>query len=129
MAQVKIYGSKTSLLENREALSQAIHKSLMEVLGLPEEKKFQRFIALDNGEFIYPSDRSDSYTIIELSMFEGRSESSKKKLINQLYSNISEHASINAQDIEITIFETPMANWGIRGMPADELKLNYTVAV
>ena len=33
------------------------------------------------------------------------------------------------QDIEITIFETPRHNWGIRGLPGDELTLTYNVNV
>ncbi|APF21976.1 putative transglutaminase-like protein [Clostridium butyricum] len=32
-------------------------------------------------------------------------------------------------DVEITIFETPNYNWGIRGVPGDELGLNYKVNV
>jgi uncharacterized protein (DUF1810 family) len=65
MAQVKIYGLKGSLSEKRESLSNAIHESLMEAFGLPENKKFQRFIMLDENDFIYPDDRSIEYTIIE----------------------------------------------------------------
>lgn len=129
MAQVKIYGSKNSLVKKRENLSKAIHESLMEAFGLPENKLFHRFIMLDEENFKYPSDRSSNYTIIELSIFEGRSIETKKQLINLLYKRIKERAGIEAQDIEITIFETPMSNWGIRGMPGDELALNYKVKV
>jgi phenylpyruvate tautomerase PptA (4-oxalocrotonate tautomerase family) len=129
MAQVKIYGLKGSLSEKRECLSNAIHESLMEAFGLPENKKFQRFIMLDENDFIYPTDRSIEYTIIELSIFEGRSVETKKKLINLLIQKIGLQSGIQKQDIEITIFETPMANWGIRGMPGDELKLNYKVSI
>ncbi len=129
MAQVKIYGLKGSLSEKRESLSNAIHESLMEAFGLPENKKFQRFIMLDENDFIYPADRSIEYTIIELSIFEGRSVETKKKLINLLIQKIGLQSGIQKQDIEITIFETPMANWGIRGMPGDELVLNYKVSV
>ena len=32
-------------------------------------------------------------------------------------------------DLEITITETPRANWVIRGVPADELLLTYAVEV
>lgn len=129
MAQVKIYGLKGSLSEKRESLSNAIHESLMEAFGLPENKKFQRFIMLDENDFVYPADRSIEYTIIELSIFEGRSVETKKKLINLLIQKIGLQSGIQKQDIEITIFETPMANWGIRGMPGDELVLNYKVSV
>jgi len=30
-------------------------------------------------------------------------------------------------DIEIIMFELPKHNWGIRGIPGDELALNYVV--
>lgn len=129
MAQVKIYGLKSHLDMCKGAISKAVHQSVMSALEYPPEKKFHRFIALDQSDFIYPDDRSEKYIIIELSMFEGRSIGAKKALINQLYSNIGTEAGIGHQDIEITLFETPKENWGIRGMPADELKLGYKVEV
>ncbi len=62
-------------------------------------------------------------------MFNERSVRSKKKLIRFLYQKISQTVEINLQDLEITIFETPKANWGIRGIPRDELDLDYKVDV
>lgn len=101
----------------------------MEALHYPEEKKFHRFFPLDKDNFIFPDDRSDRYTIIEISMFEGRSVETGKHLIRLLFQNLEEQAGIAKQDVEITIFETPKANWGIRGVPGDELTLNYRVGV
>ncbi|MDU3121959.1 MAG: tautomerase family protein, partial [Acinetobacter baumannii] len=69
------------------------------------------------------------YIIIELSMFAGRSPATKKQLIQTLFRNIEEQCKIAPQDIEITIFETPKENWGIRGKNADELLLNYQVNI
>ena len=129
MAQVKIYGLKTSLEAKKENLSKAIHESLMEVFGLPESKRFHRYIFLNEGDFFYPDDRSQAYTIIELSIFEGRSVEAKKELIKSIFSKVKQYTGIDNQDVEITIFETPMSNWGIRGMPGDELALNYKVKV
>jgi len=129
MAQVKIYGLKTSLETKKENLSKAIHESLMEAFGLPESKRFHRYILLNEGDFFYPDDRSQTYTIIELSIFEGRSVEAKKELINSIFSKVKQYTGIGNQDVEITIFETPMYNWGIRGMPGDELALNYKVKV
>ena len=62
-------------------------------------------------------------------MFEGRSIEAKKALIRGINLNIAAQAGITSQDIEITIFETPKENWGIRGMPGDELALGYKVEV
>jgi len=129
VAQVKIYGLEGSLAKHKESLSKSIHESLMEAFGLPENKMFHRFIMLDEENFKYPDDRSSNYTIIELSIFEGRSIETKKQLINLLYEKINKQTGIEENDIEITIFETPMSNWGIRGMPGDELALNYKVKV
>jgi phenylpyruvate tautomerase PptA (4-oxalocrotonate tautomerase family) len=129
MAQVKIFGLRRSLQNSRAAISQAIHLSVMEALEYPAEKKFHRFIALDEEDFIYPQDRSERYIIIEISIFEGRSIEAKKMLIRLLYERIPQLSGIFAQDIEITIFETPRHSWGIRGMPGDEVRLNYKVEV
>ena len=129
MAQIKIYGLESALATCRLALSDAIHDSIVEALQFPTDKRFHRFISLDREEFIYPADRSDQYTIIEISMFEGRTTETKKELIRLLFSNITKRIGISPTDIEITIFETPKANWGIRGKPADELTLTYKTEV
>lgn len=129
MAQVKIFGLRHSLENSRTAISQAIHSSVMEAFEYPPEKKFHRFIALDKEDFIFPQDRSEHYIIIEISIFEGRSAQAKKTLIRLLYERIPQLSGITPQDIEITIFETPRHSWGIRGMPGDEVGLNYKVEV
>ena len=129
MAQIKIYGLKSALVPRTIALSNAIHAAVVETLQFPPDKRFHRFISLERAEFIYPSDRSDDYTIIEISMFEGRTVETKKALIRHLFTNIKSQVGISSTDIEITIFETPKANWGIRGFPADELTLGYKIEV
>lgn len=129
MAQIRIYGRHEHLNAHRDDISNAIHQSAMDALGLPEEKRFHRFIGLAAADFIHPGDRSRQYTIIEVSMFEGRSAEAKKALIRLLFERLETDCGIVPQDVEITIFETPRHNWGIRGLPADELTLDYTVKV
>ncbi len=129
MAQIKIFGLQSALSARREPISLAIHQAIVEVLAYPPEKKFHRFVGLTALDFVYPSDRSENYTIIEISMFEGRSKETKRALIQKLFENIEKSAGIAAHDIEITIFETPKGNWGIRGQCADELTLGYKVEV
>ena len=129
MAQIKIYGSKTFLSGVRQALSDAIHQAVVTSLEYPEEKRFHRFISLDKEDFIYPADRSEAYIIIEISMFAGRQTETKKQLIRAIYQNLKSQCGIAEIDIEITIFEEPKENWGIRGLPGDELALGYKVEV
>ena len=129
MAQIKVYALSTTLDRHRDILSDAIHQAIIEALHYPPEKKFQRFIALEKDDFIFPADRSDFYLIIEVSMFSGRSMEAKKALIYALFTSIEQQCGISPQDIEITISETPKENWGIRGRAGDELQLNYQVNV
>jgi len=121
MPQVKIYGLRNNIEPKRFALSHAIQAALKLVIGTPDRKRFQRFIILEPENFIFPSDRTSDYIIIEIVMFEGRSIETKKKLIRALQQKITETTDIQPQDIEITLFETPKVNWGIRGVTGDEL--------
>jgi len=129
MSQIKIYALQQTIEQFRNQLSHAIHQALVDSLNYPVEKKFQRFIRLAANDFIYPEDRSDNYLIIEIYMFEGRSKEAKKHLIQLIFTYIQQQCGILPQDVEITIFETPKVNWGIRGQNAEELKLDYQVNV
>jgi 4-oxalocrotonate tautomerase family enzyme len=129
MAQIKIYGLKSHLRPIQEKLSDVLHECAVETLKLPVDKRFHRIIALDKDDFIYPPDRSEAYTIIEISMFEGRTVEAKKALIYKIFERFEAELGISPQDVEITIFETPRHNWGIRGKTGDELALNYKVEV
>jgi phenylpyruvate tautomerase PptA (4-oxalocrotonate tautomerase family) len=129
MAQIKIYGLASSLRPIQAELSDVIQSCVVEALQLPADKRFHRFIGLERADFVYPPGRSERYTIVELSMFEGRSAEAKKQLIRLLFERANARLGITPDDLEITITETPRANWGIRGVPADELGLSYKVDV
>jgi len=128
VAQIKIYGLKSALAGRQNAISDAIHAAVVEQLALPPEKRFHRFLWLDKEDFFFPADRSDHYLIVEISLFEGRTTQTKKNLIRGLFTSL-ETLNFAPQDVEITLFETPRANWGIRGQCGDELALNYRVEI
>jgi len=127
MVQVKITGLAEQLNPVKAALSDIVHGCLQDAIGTPENKRFQRFFPLETDNFYYPQDRSNQYTIIEIFMFEGRSIPAKKKLTRLLFERINQQLSIAVEDIEIVMVEVPKHNWGIRGIPGDELVLNYVV--
>ncbi len=127
MAQVKIYGEREHLRRLRDRLSAAIHAVAMDSLGLPSNKRFHRFIGLESEDFIYPSDRSPAYTIIEVSLFEGRSSDAKRAFLTSLMQRVADEVGLAPQDLEITLFETPRSHWGIRGEVGDRLALSYDV--
>ncbi|MCK0472241.1 tautomerase family protein [Halalkalibacter sp. APA_J-10(15)] len=127
MGQVKVFGLKDVLNSRKKLVSSIIHSCMVDALEFPEEKKFQRFFLMDEEDFFFSNDRSENYMVIEISMFEGRSIATKKKLIQLLYERLTSKCKMRKEDIELTIFETPKHHWGIRGLPGDELALNYNV--
>ena len=129
MAQVKVYALASNLGMTKAKLSSAVHDCLVEALGIPEDKKFQRFFPLTADDFFYPADRSSRYTNLEIPMFEGRSVEAKKRLIRLLYERFTADLGYNANDLEINLIETPRENWGVRGRTGDELELPYKVEV
>jgi len=129
MAQVKIYGRKKALENSKKILSDTIHEAVVEVLKFPREKKYHRFIALDDNDMIFPDEKSGSYMVIEIIMMSGRSQETKKRLIKTLFQEIEKELGITMNDIEICIIESPACNWGFRGKCGDEISLNYQVEV
>lgn len=96
---------------------------------VPAREEVSSLIALEPEDFVHPSDRGDDYTIIEISMFAGRSDGAKRQLIQELFDRIEGEVGIAPHSVEITITETPKVNWGIRGHNAEDLALGYTVEV
>ena len=131
MAQVKIYGLERTLRPRREAVSAAVHRSVVAALEYPQEKRAHRFLYFAPGDYLYPpaDERSDDYTIIEISLFEGRSLTAKKQLVRLLFANLHAEAGLSPVNVEITLTETPRHNWGLKGVTGDELALDYKVGV
>ena len=129
MAQIKIYGIREKLVPIREKLSDTIHACVMEALKFPKDKRAHRFFPLDKADFFYPEGRSDAYTIVEITMIEGRSVEARKKLVRLLFDRVHAEVGIAPMDLEICIQESPAHNWGFRGQHGDEIALNYKIGV
>ncbi|SDM06957.1 tautomerase family protein [Nonomuraea jiangxiensis] len=124
MAQVKMYGRRDVWTGRQREISDLVQSCLVSTWALPEDKRFHRFLLLDADDFICPQ-RSERYLIVEVVCFTGRTDDAKRTLIRELYGKWPH----DSEDLEVTIIEMPRTNWGIRGVPADELALSYKVEV
>lgn len=129
MGQIKIYGLRSHLQPIRTQLSSVLHQCVVDVFQYPQDKRAHRFFYLEPEDFYYPEGRSEKYTIVEILLFEGRSVTTKKTLYQHIFSEFEKHLKIAPTDVEITLIETPMHNWGIRGAAGDELALGYQVQI
>lgn len=129
MAQIKIYGLREQLDPVKAALSDAIHSCIVDALQFPREKRAHRFFPMEREDFHWPQSASERYTIIEISLFEGRSIETKKALIRLLFDRVCSRCERQPNEVEVTLTETPRHNWGFRGLPGDEVGLSYEVKV
>ncbi len=129
MAQIKIYGLREHLDPVKRSLSEVIHSCVVDALQFPENKRAHRFFPMNPDDFYYPASATARYTIIEISLFEGRSVEAKKRLIRLLFERICANVGRLPNEVEVTITETPRHNWGFRGLPGDEIGLSYKVEV
>ena len=126
---IRVYGLRQYLDPIKAKLSDVINTCMVDALSFPADKRAHRFIPMDAEDFYYPEGRTDAYTVIEISLMEGRSAEVRKKLIRLLFKRIGENLGIAPIDLEITLFETPAGNWGFRGMTGDEATLDYRIDI
>jgi len=127
MVQVKVYGNRRVWGQRREEVSDALHAALVGAWQIPEDKRFHRFLLLEDGDLVAP--RSEAYLMIEIVAFSGRSREAKRKLIRRLYDDVAPALGVATDDVELVVIESPAEAWGIRGRSGDELTLSYQVDV
>jgi len=85
---------------------------------------------LDKEYFEIPSTKTDNVTLIEITLFKGRSIESKKALYKAIVNNLASDPGINGDGIVMVLYEPPLKNWGIKGgKPANEVDLGFEIKV
>lgn len=115
--------------EKQQFLIQALHAAMLEALKIPERDKQIRFVEHRPEHFAVPPEATENYTLVELSMFPGRSLEAKRNLYQGIVKRFGE-IGIEPNDIFIVLNEVPRENWGIRGgVPASEVDLGFKINV
>lgn len=109
-------------------MSDAVHAALVEAWGLPEAKRFHRFLLLADEELVAPQ-RGPGYLVIEVICFTGRSPAAVRELIRRLTDVVAPRLALPVDDLEEVVIESPARCWAIRGRAGDELSLDYRVDV
>ncbi len=127
---VKIEIRKGKSDEYKKALLDGVHDALVEAIRIPDYDRFQRLYELDALNFEAPETKTDNVTIIEITMFQGRSIEAKKALYSTIVNNLAKNPGINGNDITIVLIEPPLENWGVKGgKPANEVDLGFEIKV
>jgi len=125
MPLVRIEIIKGKSAEYKAALLQTVHEALVQTLSIEDDDRYQRLYELDEDCFERRKAKTDKFTMLELTLFPGRSKELKGDVIREITRLLGEDLGIAATDIIIIINEPPLENWGIYGNQASEMKLGY----
>lgn len=90
----------------------------------------QRLYELEKDNFETSPTKTENVTLIELTVFKGRSYEAKKNLYSAIVRNLAKSPGIDGNDISIVINEPPLENWGVKGgMPANKVDLGFRIEV
>ena len=130
MPLVKVEIRKGKSREYKKAILDGVHDALVQAIKIPDHDRFQRVYELDEANFEAPEGKTDSVTLIEITMFQGRSFEAKKALYKAITENLAKNPGIDGNDITIVIYESTLENWGVRGgKPASEVDLGFKIRV
>ena len=116
MPLVTITQVKGRTAEQKKKIGDAIQAALVET-GVPVADRFQRFIDLEAGDFIYDPNypdlskpRTGAFTVIEILLSVGRSVKVKKKILGSLVAQLKT-VGIEPSDVFVVFKETSWENW------------------
>ena len=121
--------TRTGWIASPEQVIAAVHAALVEALKIPEDDRTLRLVEHAPSHFPPPPGRGERFTLVEITLFSGRSMDAKRALYRALARNL-EAVGLPASDLTITLIEVPPQDWGIRGgRPASEVDLGFKVDV
>ena len=124
LVQLEVLKGQPTL--RKKALFDAVHEALVEAFQIPDDDRVQRLVEHDGDDFDVPS---QSFTIVTITMFPGRSLGAKRRLYRTIIERFGD-IGIPAADVNIVLDERPLENWGIRGgQPASDVDLGFDVDV
>jgi phenylpyruvate tautomerase PptA (4-oxalocrotonate tautomerase family) len=114
---------------HKKALLDAVHESLVSAFKVPEHDRVQRIVEFEPDDFEIPDEKRFNYTLIEITIFPGRSPAAKKQLFGEIVSRL-EPLGVPPANVLIILHEPPLDNWGVRGgRPASEVDLGFDLVV
>ena len=116
MPLVRIEIIKGKSHEYKKGVLDSVHEGLVKALGIENWDRFQRLYEIDGECFERSDSKSDAFTMIELTLFPGRTKDQKSRVIEMVTKELAEKLGIPAEDVFIVINDPPLENWGFGGV-------------
>ena len=116
MPLVKIEIIKGKGLEYKKTVLDAVHVALENAIQIENWDRFQRLYEIEDDLFERSESKTDKFTMIEITMFPGRTKEQKSKLYKEIVKELNQRLGIEPTDIFIVINEPANENWGLAGI-------------
>lgn len=114
--------------DRHEALIAAVQRALVEGIRIPDRDRCVRIIEYPAYAFAAPQGKGPAYTVIEISMFSGRSLDAKRRLYAALVRELAAF-DLPPTDLKVVVHDVPRENWGLGGRAAVDIELDFKVEV
>ena len=96
-------------------LGDAVHRALVETVGVPENDRFQVITEHERHELAYDPDylgiaRTDGIVLIQVTFSSGRTVDQKRLLYRRIADHLAE-AGVRREDVWVNLVEVPRENW------------------
>ncbi len=100
----------------RRKVGDAVHRALVEAVGVPPLDRFQILTEHEPGDLVYDSNylgiaRSGDLVIVQITLSAGRSLEQKRALYRRIAANLSAAVGLRPQDAWINLVEVAKENW------------------
>jgi 4-oxalocrotonate tautomerase len=100
----------------RAAVSEGIHRAMVDTINIPADDRFQVITEHRHGELVYdPSylaiSRGEGFLLIQITLNAGRTLEQKRALYARIAENLSQDPGVRPQDVMINLVEVPKENW------------------
>jgi phenylpyruvate tautomerase PptA (4-oxalocrotonate tautomerase family) len=116
MPLVRISLQRGKPLAYRKAVADAVHRALVDVIGIPEKDRFQIISEHEAENLIYDREyfgvaRSDDQIFIQISLRRGRPDGLKQQFYRRLVDLLAAAPGLRPEDVAIVLTENSDADW------------------
>ena len=116
MPLVRIALRKGKSPEFRRAISDSIHRAMIETIKIPEQDRFQIVTEHDDAGLVYdPSylgiSRSDGVVLVQITLSAGRTVEVRKALFARIAQLLRESPGVRPEDVFVNLVEVAKENW------------------
>ena len=102
--------------EYRKALTDGVHRAMVEALAIPAADRFQVVTEHSSDGLIYDPEylgvaRSDRVVFVQITMSTGRKPQQKRALFKRMAQILEESPGLRPQDLFINLVEVAWENW------------------